>query len=105
VISCFIYYRVTADQLERLAAAVSEMQKQIAAATGIRGRLLRKDDASNTWMEIYEGISDPVGFESAMQHAVAQARFDGLLAAGSQRHVERFVDTVKDFATLPPSCA
>jgi hypothetical protein len=105
VTSCFIYYRVTADQLDRLAAAVGEIQKQVAAATGIRGRLLRKDDASNTWMEIYEGIGDPARFESAMQHAVAQTRFDSLLAAGSQRHVERFVDTAKDLATLPPSCA
>jgi hypothetical protein len=90
--SYFIYYRVAPRHVHDLAKAVGEVQAALRNATGVNGRLMRRDDATDTWMEIYEGIGDPAGFETELKRAVASAKFDTLLADGTQRHVERFVE-------------
>ena len=87
--SYYVYFRSTAT-----AAAVREavlvMQTALARATGVHGRLLRRVDGDGTWMEIYEGISDPERFERELAAAAALARVEALLAPGAARHVERF---------------
>jgi hypothetical protein len=90
--SYFIYYRVAARHVHDLAKAVGEIQATLRLATGVSSRLLRRDDATDTWMEIYEGVGDRTAFEAELDRAVASAKFDTLLADGTQRHVERFVD-------------
>ncbi len=89
--SYFIYYRVSPEMRGDAQVAVNQVLALVAGATGVQGRLMHKDDASDTWMEIYEGVSDQAAFDSAMRNALATARFDRLLAADSQRHVERFI--------------
>jgi hypothetical protein len=91
VTSYFIYYRVAPAMRETAAAVIAELQAHIAAITGVQGRVMRKDDASGTWMEIYEGVSDQAGFDTAMREALHKVEFEHLLAGDSQRHLERFV--------------
>jgi Domain of unknown function (DUF4936) len=92
VTSYYIYYRIAPQQAARLADAVGEIQAAVRDAYGVSCRLLRRADGTDTWMEIYEGVSDAAAFETALRQAVADAGFDSLLAADSVRHVERFVD-------------
>jgi hypothetical protein len=71
---------------------VNQLQALVHAATGVSGRLLRRDDATETWMEVYEGVADAVAFEAALSHAVSSVKLNTLLADGAQRHTERFAD-------------
>jgi hypothetical protein len=92
VTSYFIYYRVAPAMRDTATAVIGELQALIAAATGVQGRVMRKDDASGTWMEIYEGVNDQAGFDTAMSDALQKVQFERLLAADSQRHLERFIN-------------
>lgn len=87
--SYYIYYRTPADAT-RIRAAVGAMQAALAAATGVAGRLLHRVDDRTTWMEIYEDVVDPDRFERELDLAVERSGLRTLLAAGAERHVERF---------------
>jgi hypothetical protein len=49
----YIYYRIVPDQADTIAAAIQVIQQQLETSLGIRGRLLKKRDEPNLWMEIY----------------------------------------------------
>jgi hypothetical protein len=85
----YVYYRVDAAQEARLRAVVERMQAALRSETGIAGRLLRRRDDAQTWMEIYENVDDSTRFEVALNAAISHAGLDALLPAG--RVVERFV--------------
>ena len=90
--SYFIYYRCAPERARELAATVNKAQAVVSTSTGVSGRLLRRNDATScTFMEIYEGVADNTNFETALDRALAEARFDAMLAPGEHRHVERFV--------------
>jgi hypothetical protein len=89
--SYFIYYRVAPRHIHDFAKVVSEIQARLRLATGVSGRLLRRDDATDTWMEVYEDVGEQTAFEAELERAVADAKFDTLLADGALRHTERFV--------------
>jgi len=85
----YIYYRVRdrASACERVHA----MQDDIAARTGVRGRLMcRADDDDETLMEVYPAVVDPDAFEDALEAALEAHGIDALVADGAARHVERF---------------
>jgi hypothetical protein len=86
----YIYYRVAPSEAARVHAVVDAMQAALGRDTGIQGRLLRSDDDPSTWMEIYEGVVDPLRFEAALERLLAQHSFDGCTASDSRRHTERF---------------
>ena len=88
--SYFIYYRAAGDD-SALRAAVDAMQQALAQETGVPGRLMRRADDPTTWMEVYEPVPDARRFERSLAAAVARFEIDRLLAAGAQRHIERFV--------------
>lgn len=88
----YIYYRIAPAQASATGAAVQFMQKQIAAQLKIHGRLLKKRDEPNLWMEIYEDISDSAEFEAALSAAENQSGIAGLLSPGDKRHIECFED-------------
>lgn len=88
----YIYYRVAAADGERLQSTVAAMQTDLHAATGIAGRLLRRRDDPQTWMEVYEGVPDSTQFESALSEAAARHKLEALLE--SPRVIERFVSAV-----------
>jgi hypothetical protein len=87
--SYYIYYRSAAAPAA-VREAVGAMQAALAGATGVQGRLLRRVEGDGTWMEIYERVADPEGFERELAAAAARVRIDALLAPGATRHVERF---------------
>jgi hypothetical protein len=87
--SYYIYYRVAASDGERLQAIVTRMHAGLEASTGIAGRLLRRCDDAQTWMEIYEDVQDTAQFEGALADAVTHHKLEALLQ--STRVVERFV--------------
>jgi len=87
--SYYVYYR-SAAAAAALRKAVGAMQATLAEATGVQGRLLRRVEGDGTWMEIYEGVGDPVHFERELAEAVGRARLEELLAPGAARHIERF---------------
>ncbi len=86
----YIYYRIPLDQAANIAAAIQVLQQQLEAKLGIRGRLLKKRDEPNLWMEIYEGISESREFEAALSAAEMQTGIAGLLSPGEKRHIECF---------------
>ena len=88
--SYFVYYRAAPEQGPGIPALVGDMQARLEAATGVRGRLLRKSDASGTWMEIYEGVMDGAAFESDLQREAGRAGLHGPPVVDGARHVERF---------------
>jgi len=90
VVSFFVYYRVVPEQAPFARSQIQRLQDRLAAATGIRGRLMTKCGEPNLWMEVYEQVPLPHDFERELGAGVDELRLDELLATGSQRHVERF---------------
>jgi hypothetical protein len=66
------------------------LQDQVAASTGIRGRLMTKRGEPTLWMEVYENIVDSQPFEQALRDAVHELGIEELLVDGSKRHLECF---------------
>jgi hypothetical protein len=87
--SYYVYYRSIADAA-RVRASVGDMQAALAGATGVAGRLLSRVDDRTTWMEVYEDVGDPARFERELALAVERFGLRSLLAAGAERHLERF---------------
>jgi Domain of unknown function (DUF4936) len=83
VTSYYVYYRVDASRLPGLRRDVDELFDKIEAATGVRGRWLRRRDEPTTCMEVYENVHDDAAFESLLERESA--------SLGLERHVERFV--------------
>ena len=89
LLNYYIYYRVAPSDAVRVRAVVDAVQSALRQDTGIHGRLLRRDDDPSTWMEVYEAVADPPGFEAALGRLLAQHGFDGCVAPDA-RHTERF---------------
>jgi len=83
VISYYVYYRVDAGRLPALRHDIENLFGKIEAATGVRGRWMRRRDEPTTYMEIYENVRDGRLFEVLLARETA--------TLGLQRHVERFV--------------
>ena len=87
--SYYVWYRLAGDACVAR-AAVTAMMLDVAVACGVAGRLMRRSDDPSTWMEVYETVDDPAGFERALARALE--RHGALAYADGGRHVERFVD-------------
>lgn len=87
----YIYYPIRLGQEADLARVLDLIQADLARSLGIQGRYLRRADDPWTWMEIYENVSDPTTFETALGHLLDAHGFGRFLDEGSRRHVERFV--------------
>ncbi len=90
LLNYYIYYRVAPSEATRVHAVVDAVQSALYRDTGVRGRLLRRDDDLSTWMEIYEDVADPREFELVLDRLLAERDFDGCVASDSRRHTERF---------------
>jgi hypothetical protein len=87
VTNFYIYYRVDATRLEGIGLSVQKLFKTIENETGIRGRWMRRRDDPTTYMEVYEGVTDDLAFESLLARAAAELGPHLPLP----RRVERFV--------------
>lgn len=86
----YVYYRIDAARRDGAHAAVAQLQYELAATTGVTGRLLRRCDDELLWMEIYENVTARDRFEDALHSALARCSFQHFLAAGEKRHTECF---------------
>lgn len=81
--SYYVYYRVEPTRLAALKQEIEALFRSVEAASGVRGRWMRRRDEPSTYMEVYEGVADEARFEALLEREAA-----GL---GLERHVERFV--------------
>ena len=89
-IDYYIYYRIDTTREAALLAALSAMQASLLAATGVAGRVRRRLDDPQTWMEVYEGVNNQRLFELELGcHVQSHGLYD-FLAPESVRHLERF---------------
>jgi hypothetical protein len=87
----YIYYRVRSGDADALHAKAAAMQAALGKKYGIVGALKRRPeekDGRQTWMEVYEGVSE--GFETSLESAVAEAGLPALIDGA--RHTEYFMD-------------
>jgi hypothetical protein len=96
----YIWYRVRADDRET-ETVVRGMMARVACRAGVAGRLLKKRGEPRLWMEIYEDIADPEGFERQLARAVDE--FDVEMFCDDPRHAECFLSEfrVAACATAP----
>ena len=86
----FIYYRVNPAFEAEAAAAVEQIQFGIESETNIVGRLLRKREEPQLWMEVYEDAPAGDAFEAILNQAVEKSGFARFLQPGSGRKTECF---------------
>lgn len=86
----FVYYRLE----EGVAGEPpwSALFREVAAATGVGGRLYGPAPDGRTWMEVYEPVPADrrAAFEAALAAAVERTGLTQWLAGDEERHVERF---------------
>ena len=81
--SFYVYYRVDAERLPALRRDVEQLFAAVEAATGVRGRWMRRRDEPRTYMEVYEDVRDERAFEALLERVGA--------TLGVPRKVERFI--------------
>ena len=81
--SYYVYYRVEPGRLASLQEEVRLLLRSVEAATGVRGRWMRRREEPTTCMEVYEDVRDEQAFEALLEREAAKL--------GLERHVERFV--------------
>lgn len=86
----FIYYRVDPARAGLAGERVAQLLDALVRACGVRGRLLKKRDEPNLWMEVYEPVADAGAFEASLQRELERLDFDTVLLSGSHRAVECF---------------
>jgi Domain of unknown function (DUF4936) len=84
----YIWYAVEGDPAAAM-GTIDALIRAVEERTGIAGRVLARRDDSTTWMEIYENVGDAATFERTLG-ALADAHGALRIAAGGQRHMERF---------------
>ena len=71
-LSVYVYYRIVAGNRRDRAAAravIADLQRQVAATTGVRGTLQARRDDASTWMEVYAPVDAPAAFARALARA------------------------------------
>ena len=90
-VNFYCYYRVDSASSTLACAAVGHIFRTVEERLGVVGRLFRGEREPGLWMEVYEQVREPDRFERELAELCAQQRFASLLAAGSDRRIERFV--------------
>lgn len=94
-----VWYRLREPGNREAETVIRSMLARLACRTGITGRLLKKRDAPDTWMELYPDVTEPARFEPALTALAEQYDIEMFLA--DRRHVECFQD---EPAVGPPPC-
>ncbi len=93
----YIYYRIRPGAHETASELAHAMLASLAQYAG-HGRLMRRADDAETWMEVYEDVRSTPGLLAARERAVSSNGFAELIVDGAM-HVEHFV------ALESPACA
>lgn len=85
----YVYYPAPVDTTLAL-PLLRQMQQQLAEHCSIRARIEERvgAGAAPTWMEVYEGVSNPEHFAASLQAGVGAIGLNSEQAAS--RRVERF---------------
>ncbi len=84
----YVWYRVA--QADRdTETAVRGMLARLACRTGVAGILKKKRGEPGLWMEVYEGVADPAGFERLLAQALDE--YDVEMFLDGPRHTECFL--------------
>ncbi len=86
-VSVYVYYQVL-DAAQAL-PLVQVLLNAVAEQTGIHGRLLCRQQQTDTWMEIYEAVSDLPQLQQQLAAQLAQLPWADCCAT---RHEEVFID-------------
>ena len=89
--TAYLYVYFKAPTGADVAPRVRGMQTELARETGVQGRVMRRRDRPETWMEVYEDIGDFDAFEAHLAAAVDRHGLSAVLQPGELRHVERFI--------------
>ena len=87
----FVYYKLAPAVARDVEPRLRRLQQEVAAASGVRTRLMRRADGGDglaTLLEVYDGIAQPDSFEAALTAAVARAGLPASLV--EQRRTEKF---------------
>lgn len=87
----YVYYRVGPEVADALRRSLANMQRSIARASGITGKILTSADEPLLWMEVYEAVVDRAAFMGLLQQAADASGVTDLLPP-SARHVETFLN-------------
>lgn len=90
--SYYIYYRVDPAKAGASEPRIRELLEGVRKATGISGRLMKKRNEPNLWMEVYENVADESKFEWELAEAVDHLRIQDVLLPGTPRYIEVFED-------------
>ncbi len=94
----YVWYRVEAHAQEA-ETVVRHMFNRLACRSGVAGRLSKRCDDAQQWLEVYEGVRDPALFERLLAQAVDE--FDLEMFCADRRHLECFAAD----AAPAPACA
>ncbi len=86
----YIYFRIPSERASDIEVAIQRIQFAVKAQLGVSGRLLKKRNEPNLWMEVYENLPEKSGFEDALRLAEDQTGIAALLEVGEKRHIECF---------------
>ena len=89
-VSIYVYYRVDASRTEAARNAVERILEEMRRSCS-RARLMVRAGESLLWMEVYEDVVHPVGFERDLDDAVHRHGLQICLAPGQRRHMETFL--------------
>ncbi|WP_394777865.1 DUF4936 family protein [Undibacterium sp.] len=90
---CYIYYRAEAQHQQQVIELAGKLLQLLAQQTGVATELKRRPEAENglhTWMEVYKNV--PQDFDALMKAALQHSALTSLIADGSTRHSEYFLD-------------
>lgn len=84
----YVYYPAPTSPAVAL-PVLRSMQAEIERTSGIAARVEERVESGSTptWMEVYEGITDPDRFGARLQASVDSS---GLAAHAASRRIERF---------------
>ena len=88
--SYYIYYRVDPAKTDSGEPRIRALLEGVLKATGVRGRLMKKRNEPNLWMEVYENVVAEAKFEWELAEAVEHLKVQELLQPGTPRHIECF---------------
>ncbi len=86
--SYFVWYRVSRDDRDT-EIAIRSMLSRLACRSGVVGKLLKKRDEPQLWMESYVDVPDAARFEHLLQQAVEE--FDVEMFIAGERNTECFI--------------
>lgn len=87
----YVYYKIAPECAARAKAVIEVMIAEVARQAGVSSRLLRRDSDPQTWLEVYEPLTDFERLLSTLDAATARHEVARFLQQGSVRVLERFV--------------